>query len=536
MKEKKQIDKLFQEHFRNFEATPPPEAWANIKAQLQEKKEDRKVIPLWWKLGGVAALLALLLTIGNTVFDTTDNGTQLTEENTSTPVDNTKDKTPPVFTNNDVVDSEIANENDSELVGLEETDQEVISNDKSKDAILNRKKTVENTVANENVSDKKKQTSTKDLILKNKAVNAVGIEKEAISEVGTSNSNKSDNKTSVNKEADKIATKDVVSKTASKVQNTEIISDPLIKKGTDVFSDPSKEKEGIAVEIDATDKTEKTNPADVTEATAENKKSIFDAIEESKTEEAVVKNTVPDRRWEVSPNVGPVYYSSFGNGSSIDPSFADNSKSGDVNLSYGAAVSYAITEKLSVRTGINNVNLSYTTGGLELGTGPVSSALKSIDYGGRQNVTTAVDKGTLQNPIGNPDGSPFSGLIPKAGGSDAFINQSITYYEVPMELKYALVNNKFGVNMIGGFSTLFLGNNEVSVNAGDFSSVLGAANNLNSLSFTTNIGLGFDYKFSKKLKFNIEPMFKYQLNPYSDTSVDFNPFYMGVYTGLSFKF
>ena len=35
----------------------------NIQAKLQEKKKDRKVIPLWWKLGGVAALLALLFTL-----------------------------------------------------------------------------------------------------------------------------------------------------------------------------------------------------------------------------------------------------------------------------------------------------------------------------------------------------------------------------------------------------------------------------------------------------------------------------------------
>jgi len=92
------------------------------------------------------------------------------------------------------------------------------------------------------------------------------------------------------------------------------------------------------------------------------------------------------------------------------------------------------------------------------------------------------------------------------------------------------------MHLIGGFSSLFLADNELSVEAGDFSTVLGEANNLNSLSFTTNIGLGFDYKIGKRLKFNIEPMFKYQLNPYTDSSVDFNPFYLGVYTGLSFKF
>ena len=78
--------------------------------------------------------------------------------------------------------------------------------------------------------------------------------------------------------------------------------------------------------------------------------------------------------------------------------------------------------------------------------------------------------------------------------------------------------------------------NEVSVKDGEFRDVLGPANNLNSVSFTTNVGVGFDYKINKRLKFNVEPMFKYQLNPYSDSSVDFKPYYIGIYSGLSFKF
>jgi len=41
---------------------------------------------------------------------------------------------------------------------------------------------------------------------------------------------------------------------------------------------------------------------------------------------------------------------------------------------------------------------------------------------------------------------------------------------------------------------------------------------------------------SSKFRLNVEPMFKYQLNPYTDSSVSFKPYYLGVYTGLSFKF
>jgi len=57
MSERKNIDKLFQEKFKDFEAEPSAEMWPRIEAKLKEKK-DRKIIPFWWKLSGVAAALS----------------------------------------------------------------------------------------------------------------------------------------------------------------------------------------------------------------------------------------------------------------------------------------------------------------------------------------------------------------------------------------------------------------------------------------------------------------------------------------------
>ncbi|MBT8262821.1 MAG: hypothetical protein KJO05_08365 [Bacteroidia bacterium] len=530
MKEKKQIDKLFQERFQNFEATPPPDAWTNIQAQLKKEKEDRKVIPIWWKLGGVAALLAVLLTIGNSVLNNGDDPIQVTDENTKTEkVSN--DASKDVLTDAKSQDSEIATEKDSEKVENIADDQKVYTNNESKEAVLNQDSQDESTVAVENKSSEKKKSNVqKDPILRDKEIiNDLNEKKDAVVDA-VSKEKVSDKKITDKNQLDKVTDPETNKIETEKIAKTgvdqkeEKTTDPLIKKETEIIE--KKAEEAVAVEEDA--------EVDEEEVKEEEKKSIFDAIEENEEiEDAVAIKEGPKDRWEVSPNVGPVYYSSFGNGSSLDPTFADNSQSGDVNFSYGAAVSYAISEKLSIRTGINNVNLSYSTGDVELGIGPPTAGLQSVNYGRSSGqVLIAVDKGSLR-PSSEGD---FGVITPKAGGADAFINQSIRYYEVPMELKYALMDKKFGINMIGGFSTLFLGDSEVSVEAGEFRSVLGEANNLNSLSFTTNIGLGFDYKISKRLKFNIEPMFKYQLNPYSDSSVDFNPFYMGVYTGLSFKF
>lgn len=324
-------------------------------------------------------------------------------------------------------------------------------------------------------------------------------------------------------------TKDVNDKLDTETQKVTKENDALIKKD---ISDINKTTETVAT----TDDVEKDKVDAVTE-TEENKKSIFDAIEENKEDAVATVEENNGKNWEVTPNFGPVFYNSLNGGSSIDPAFSDNSQSGDVNFSYGVQVSYALNDRLSLRSGVSNVDLGYTTGDVELATGPVAVALSSIDYGGRSVVLSAFDRGTISNlPPPSGEGDPFAGLTPKSTSGNAELIQNLSYYEVPLELEYALLNKRFGVNMIGGFSTLFLGDNEVSVQDGTFRDVLGEANNLNSVSFSTNIGLGFDYKISKRLKFNVEPMFKYQLNPYTDSSVDFKPYYFGIYSGLSFKF
>jgi len=59
MKEQKNIDRLFQEKFKDFEMAPPEMAWKNIETRLKEKKKKRRVIPFWFKTTGIAASLLL---------------------------------------------------------------------------------------------------------------------------------------------------------------------------------------------------------------------------------------------------------------------------------------------------------------------------------------------------------------------------------------------------------------------------------------------------------------------------------------------
>ena len=116
------------------------------------------------------------------------------------------------------------------------------------------------------------------------------------------------------------------------------------------------------------------------------------------------------------------------------------------------------------------------------------------------------------------------------------LEQQFGFIEVPLELEYSLVDKKLGLNVIGGFSTFFLNNNNLFLVDQSGSSLIGESANLNDVSYSANFGLGMFYNFSKAFQFNLEPMFKYQINTFNNTSGDFQPFFMGVYTGLSFKF
>ncbi|GAL70064.1 outer membrane beta-barrel protein [Jejuia pallidilutea] len=79
------------------------------------------------------------------------------------------------------------------------------------------------------------------------------------------------------------------------------------------------------------------------------------------------------------------------------------------------------------------------------------------------------------------------------------INQSFGFIEVPLELQYAISTKRLGVNVIGGFSSLFLNNYEsFSVVEGERTR-LQENDNINNTSYSANFGLGLNYKVSKKL-------------------------------------
>ncbi len=498
---KKNIDRLFQEKFKDFDPVPEKELWDGIASRLDEKEKERRIIPIWWRLGGIAAVLAVLFYITSTSdFSNSsipnNNDTPLTNTEKSPTKDNNSNKTRSSTPNNPTINFE---KNTNNAVAIEEN--QVPKKEKTNKKDQNNAITDNNTKTNNNPANLNRK---KEVVLNN-------------------NNPKKNNALALN------TSKNTVLETEDKKQKTE--------------------SNTHSTRVSASDSNNTTNASlsqEKEEAIAENKtpdsqkKSLLDAIKEIEEEELVENIELKKSKWTLIPNIAPVYYSGFGEGSPISAEFSENSKSGNVNLSYGINIAYNISEKISIRSGINNVNFGYNTNDILFTTSKDNiNDISSINYESqaeniivytKENAIAAANDQLIDKRKELADTAARTPIL------EGDIIQEFSYLEVPLEVSYSVINKKLGLHVIGGLSTLFLTKNSVLLESQDLVTKMGESNTVNSLNFSTNIGIGLDYKISKKILINLEPMFKYQLNTFSDTNGSFNPYSLGVHTGIKFKF
>jgi len=241
-------------------------------------------------------------------------------------------------------------------------------------------------------------------------------------------------------------------------------------------------------------------------------------------EEKVKTSQASSGRITVATIFAPIYISSLGDGSGIDSQFKDNPASGNTSYSYGVKFAYKLNNKFSVQSGVNLINLGYTTNNIY-----VTPGVSVVEF---SNLSTS------PTTIGKPQQFATSKLreLNAIDPNKGTLNQVFGYVEIPVELKYSVTDGKLGVNLVGGFSTLLLNKDEVFIETNTITQSLGSSNNLRAINFSGNIGVDVDYSIRKNLFINISPMFKMQTNTFSKNSGSIQPYYLGVYTGLNYKF
>jgi len=477
----KNIERVFQEKFKDFEAKPPKNSWNKIQHKLKEKKSKKKVvIPIWFRYSGVAAILLVGFFVFKNDFKDSYN-----------------------VHNFDIVDNVNIKNNDT----ISNTKTEINLQSKNLDNNTKTETITKGDLDNSVVDNSNLQSKNLDNNTKTETITKSYLDNSVVD-----NSNLQSKNSDINTKSD--LDNSIVDNSKGKKQNEQISENEnnFENQQSKIDSDKNNIVDNQRNDFIPTENVE-TNDKNST------KKDLFEEIKlaQEETEQDFLTTPKSLNKWRVTPTAGAVTMNSLSEGSPISDKLTENSKDYQTSMSYGLAVDYSLTKKLSIRTGINKLSTAYNTNDIVVYVS--ADRIEVLENSMNIETTTKDIVVTAKKPSSGGDSK-----------TEGYINQKMGYIEVPIELSYKLLENKFGIEIIGGISTLFLQENEVSVLSNQMKTTLGKANNLSDTHFSTNIGVGFRYEISKSFDINLDPMFKYQLGTFEKNNGNFKPYLFGVYT------
>jgi hypothetical protein len=253
---------------------------------------------------------------------------------------------------------------------------------------------------------------------------------------------------------------------------------------------------------------------------------------------------VPDmnERWSISALASPTYYSRFGSTNQVQ---AAEQPAG--SYSGGLSVAYRINRRLSIQTG-----LFYASFGQHLdGINSFAGFQQYSQAKGGHNFELPTASGMLvtnnadvfliaegnQRIYTQYTRDVFDPVKADLRFVDNSIIQNFSYLQMPVMLRYKLVDRNLDLNLIGGIASDVLVGNSAFAHEGGSKYRIGETEGLNTIAFSSSLGMGFEYNFTQKISLNLEPTFRYFINPFnSSTGMKVYPYSFGVFSGFSYKF
>ena len=298
------------------------------------------------------------------------------------------------------------------------------------------------------------------------------------------------------------------------------------------------------------DVSDKNNtPAELT-ALSYGRASYFNPDEENSL-------TLPDNtgskgpnRWSISALFAPTYQSRITSGENEAVSRAMAAEQNIVNYSGGLALSYKINRRFSIQSG-----LYYSTIGKELtGINAYSGFGQQNNAKGNPVFAVTTSDGTIRtsnSDIFLKDGlaadriqtyynnNVFDPVKESLTYLDNSVRQNFSYLELPVILRYKVIDRALDFNIIGGVSSNLLVNNSVYASADGSKTQVGTTEGLNLITFSSSLGMGMEYSFANNLSLNLEPTFRYYISPFNDIDIPgmkIHPYSFGVFSGITYKF
>jgi len=256
-------------------------------------------------------------------------------------------------------------------------------------------------------------------------------------------------------------------------------------------------------------------------------------------------------RWTIGAQVSPVYSDSHSSHSSVyAANMLNSAKTNAVDLGGGLSVAVKTGKRFSIQSGIYYSALEQSSGNTvhtrsnDMFAGQGSNYLNTnVNVDAVNNKMSVNAAAGVISMDGIPEGVDLATNIEEKAlsstvmVSEVNVSQNFEYLEIPVYLRYTIIDRKFGVEMIGGVSSNVLVSNQVYLEGTSGNNLIGETEDMESVSYSGSFGLGFKYGLSKHFYLNVEPRIKYYLNSLSNnSSVSYKPYTVGVYTGLSYQF
>ena len=258
--------------------------------------------------------------------------------------------------------------------------------------------------------------------------------------------------------------------------------------------------------------------------------------------------------WKFGLNVAPGYSSySARHGSAYSSNMTYEANDGNANLSGGVSVQYKTGKRISIESGVY-----YAQNGQQTGSSPQLFGNKAqMDYAfapaDRNYFNTAVNLAGSRMAMnstagiiefeGVPKGAELAANLENSGTysnsllTSGELSQVFDFVEIPLYLRYLLIDSKMDVELVGGVNAgVVVGNNAFIDNEYGVQNI-GKTRDISPLNVSGTVGVGLNYALGKNLSVAVEPRVNYYLNSINrNPEVDFRPYRVGVYTGLYYEF
>ncbi len=243
--------------------------------------------------------------------------------------------------------------------------------------------------------------------------------------------------------------------------------------------------------------------------------------------------------WRIGGQLSPSYSYRTLNGDAynmpkekVGAEYFNDMESGIMSVGGGISMDYQLGERLTIASGLFVSRIGQQN----------ESVLAYNDPDGHGMYKLASSTGTVSvNPVQFAQVLTEQAASTKDVPGDYVANgnfvQNLDYLEVPLVLKYRLLDKRFGINLLGGVSPGILVNNHSYFEFEGQKLQTGTTENIQPMIYNSVLGIGMEYAISRKVSVNLAPSFKYSLTPVnSSNNLGYHPYSLSWFTGVSYKF